>query len=42
MNAVEHIPTAKQGRLRLKFARDLRDDAGHLAAALQALIAAAD
>ncbi len=42
MNAVEHIPTAKQGRLRLKFARDLRDDAGHLAAALQGLLAAAD
>lgn len=39
MRAVEHVPTNKQGRLRLKFTRDLRDEAGQLAEVLQAAIA---
>ena len=39
MRAVQDIPTSKQGRLRLKFARDLRDEAKHLAEVLQAMTA---
>jgi hypothetical protein len=42
MQAVEHIPTNKQGRLRLKFTRDLRDEAAQLAEVLQAAIARGD
>jgi hypothetical protein len=38
MKAVENIPASKQGRLRLKFARDLRDDAERLAEVLQHMI----
>jgi hypothetical protein len=38
MKAVEDIPTSKQGRLRLKFARDLRDEAARLAEMLQHMI----
>ena len=37
MKAVEGIPTSKQGRVRLKFSRDLRDEAGRLAKVLQAM-----
>jgi hypothetical protein len=39
MKAVEGLPTSKQGRVRLKFARDLRDEAERLAEVLQAMIA---
>ncbi len=38
MKSVENMPTSKQGRLRLRFARDLRDEAEHLADVLQTLI----
>lgn len=38
MKAVEDIPTSKQGRVRLKFARDLRDEAERLADVLQHML----
>jgi hypothetical protein len=38
MTAVEHIPASTQGRLRLKFTRDLRDEAARLSEAVRARI----
>lgn len=37
MKAVEGIPTSKQGRLRLKFPRDLRNEAARLAEVLRTM-----